>query len=952
MINLTWRLFCTFGFFCFVSTAVAEQPVDFAKDIRSILSRKCFQCHGPDEEHQEAGLRLDDQQIATSELESGLTAIVAGDISESELINRITSDDESEMMPPPEVGERLSDKEVKLFKRWITEGAKFAKHWSFDNPKKSPLPKVSNKKWVRSPIDNYVLSKLEAAGIKPAAEADRTILIRRLSLAITGLPPTLAEVDHFVANESVDAYEQLVDRLLEKNAYGERWARVWLDMARYADSAGYAQDPARTIWKYRDWVIQSLNSNMPYDQFTIEQLAGDMLENPTEDQLIATAFHRNTMTNSEGGTNDEEFRNAALVDRVNTTIAVWMGLTMECAQCHSHKFDPISQEEYFQFFAILNNTEDADRGNEAPTLSNYTPEQLKRQEELKQQVSATTKEIEDYKKSNPAEVKLPEGPLKVKYVRVENMGKGVFLSLAEVQVFAGEENLAIKGTATQITTDFGGPPKLAIDGNTDGDYTTAKSTTHTKAEDNPWWELKLKESTLIDKVVVWNRTDGGVGNRLKDYRVIALDEQRKPVWVHRSKEYPNPSDEYAIPQDAKDLTKEQQQSIASYDNIVSPELEVLTKKLENQKKQLAGIKPITTPIMRELMGDKRRKTQIQIRGNYQIKGDEVSAGVLQNFHEFPADKEPTRLTMAQWIASEKNPLTARVVVNRYWEQLFGIGIVETSEDFGSQGELPSHQELLDYLAVDFVEHGWDVKRLIKQIVVSSTYRQTAEATPHKLEVDSRNRLFSRGPRFRLSAEMIRDQALAVSGLLSKKMLGPSVRPPQPQLGIKAAFGGSTDWQTSPGEDRYRRGLYTSWRRTTPYPSMATFDAPSREVCLIRRVQTNTPLQALVTLNDSVYIEAAQALARRLHAEGGKTLEEQATYAFRLSLARYPSDIERDRLVTLFQAASEHYAAEPEQAMFIATEPLGPLPENMKAVDLASWTLVCNVLMNLDEYLSR
>ncbi|MGY8769681.1 MAG: DUF1553 domain-containing protein [Pirellulales bacterium] len=952
MINLTWRLFCTLGLFCFVCTAVAEEPVDFAKDIRSILSRKCFQCHGPDEEHQEGGLRLDDQQIATSELESGLTAIVPGDIAESELISRITSDDEFEVMPPPEAGERLSAKEIKLFKRWITEGGKFAKHWSFDNPKKSPLPKVSNNQWVRSPIDNFVLSKLDSAGLKPAAEVDRPLLIRRLSLGITGLPPTITEVDLFVADTSPNAYEQLVDRLLEKSAYGERWARVWLDLARYADSAGYAQDPARTIWKYRDWVIQALNSNMPYDQFTIEQLAGDMLENPTEDQMIATAFHRNTMTNSEGGTNDEEFRNAALVDRVNTTVAVWMGLTMECAQCHSHKFDPISQEEYFQFFAILNNTEDADRGNEAPTLSNYTTDQLKSQAELKQLVIATTKDIGDYKKTNPAIVKLPEGPLKVKYVRVENMGKGVYLSLAEVQVFAGEDNLAIKGTASQITTDYSGPANLAIDGNTDGDYTIAKSTTHTKAEDNPWWEVELKESVLVDKVIVWNRTDSNVGNRLKDYRVIALDQERKPVWVHRSKDFPNPSDEYAVPHDAKDLTKEQQKSIASYDNVVSPELVALTKKLETQKKQLSGIKPVTTPIMRELMGDKRRKTHIQIRGNYQVKGGEVSAGVLQNFHEFPGEKEPNRLSMAQWIASEKNPLTARVVVNRYWEQLFGIGIVETSEDFGSQGEQPSHQELLDYLAVDFVEHGWDVKRLVKQIVVSSTYRQVAEATSHKLEVDSRNRLFSRGPRFRLSAEMIRDQALAVSGLLSKKMHGPSVRPPQPKLGIKAAFGGSTDWQTSPGEDRYRRGLYTSWRRTTPYPSMAAFDAPSREVCLIRRVQTNTPLQALVTMNDPVYIEAAQALARRIHADGGEALEDQATYAFRLCLARKPSDTERDRLVALFKSAQEHYAAEPEQAMFIATDPLGPLPENTKAIDLASWTLVSNVLMNLDEYLSR
>ncbi|MGH7127562.1 MAG: DUF1549 and DUF1553 domain-containing protein, partial [Planctomycetaceae bacterium] len=658
-----------------------------------------------------------------------------------------------------------------------------------------------------------------------------------------------------------DAYERLVDRLLASPAFGEHWARMWLDLARYADSAGFADDPPRTIWAYRDYVIRSFNENKPFDQFTIEQIAGDLLPkermkdeggrmkaddaskqdvHPSSfnlhplQRLIATAFHRNTLTNNEGGTSDEEFRNAAIVDRVNTTMAVWMGTTIMCAQCHDHKYDPISQAEYFQFFAFFNNTADADRKDETPVLEIFTEEQKRQRAEWQAEIMA----LEQSLAGNPADRKPQED------------------------------------------------------------------------------------------------------------RLAAL------------------------------------------------------------KKQLDELKPHTTvPVLRELPLDERRTTRIQRRGNYLDVGEEATAGVPAALHPLPENAPRDRLALARWLVDEENPLTARVVVNRYWEQLFGTGIVRTSEEFGSQGELPSHPELLDWLAVELAsaeskvlsaeaderretrdersetrsklsaqhlalstQHSptWDIKRLLRLLVTSATYRQNAafgvrsvefdSSTPHSALrtphlVDPDNRLLARGPRFRLSAEMVRDQALFAAGLLSQKMYGPSVHPPRPTLNLKAAFGGSTDWTTSPGGDRYRRGLYTEWRRSLPYPSMATFDAPSREVCTVRRVRTNTPLQALVTLNDPVYVEAAQALARRM-ATSGKTPEEKVTIGFRLCLAREPHPAEVERLVTLHKQVYAEYANQPDQARALATDPLGPAPDGMDVIDLAAWTVVGNVLLNLDEVLMK
>ena len=1141
------------------ATCSAEEPgqtspVDFNQDIRPILSNSCLTCHGPDPEERQGGsdgLRLDVPTGADGALADlgGYAAIVPGDPDASELIARITSDDPDLRMPPAESGEPLSDREIDLLREWIRSGAEYATHWSYAEPVRPELPAVGNPAWVRNAIDSFILARLDREGLAPTPEADRTSLIRRVALDLTGLPPTIDEVDEFLADEQDGAYERMVDRMLAKDAYGEHMARMWLDLARYADSAGYADDPPRTIWAYRDYVIRAFNRNLPFDQFTIEQIAGDLLPEPTEEQLIATAFHRNTLTNNEGGTNDEEFRNVAIVDRVNTTLAVWMGTTVNCAQCHSHKYDPISQEEYFRLFAFFNQSQDADRRDESPLIQIYTDEQRSQETAWRTEIAsleqtlrthtpplaASQKEWEarlrtepEWRTIRPSQVTASEDvgiasdaegviqterPAKTavftaewqatetetltalrletladeslpgggpghasgnfvvtrvlasitppdgtrpsgRYVRIELPGSQKMLSLAEVQVFSGADNVALKGTATQSSTAYQGPPELAIDGNTDGRYREAASTTHTAPSDNPWWELDLQSTLPVDRIAVWNRTDNNLQSRLNGFRIALLDEDRNPVWEQTQAEAPLTSVELplsgvrgiafaqaladhaqpgfepagvldakepnakgwavggalgrshaltliaaapievaagsklsvvieqlsphvnhtlgrfrlsvtddaraaefaGIPTDvagilqkaANERNADESQRLAHYYLTIAPALQAQREQLAKVRQQLAEMKPYTTvPVMRDLPDDQRRTTKIQLRGNYLVTTDEVSEGIPEVFHDLPEGEPLNRLALAKWLVARDNPLTARVMVNRFWEKLFGTGLVATSEEFGSQGELPSHPKLLDWLAVEFMESGWDMKAMLQLIVTSATYRQSSRVTPELIERDPDNRLLARGPRFRLPAETIRDQALFVSGLLSPKMYGPPVRPPQPSLGVSAAFGSGIDWQTSEGEDRYRRGLYTNWRRSNPYPSMVAFDAPNREVCTLKRDRTNTPLQALVTLNDPVYVEAAQALARRIAGHEG-TLDERVVYGFRRVLAREPNDVERGVLLELYEESVAGFAEQPEAAMQMATDPLGPAPEGMDVNELAAWTVVGNVLLNLDE----
>ncbi len=1153
----------------------AASSIDFNRRIRPILSNRCLACHGPDESQRQGGLRLDDAASASRTLESGYAAIVPGQPDASELLRRVLSSDPDIRMPPPEFGAPLTADEQALLTEWIRQGAPFAKHWSYVPPERPPVPVLpaSHAGWPRNPIDHYILQQLSARQLHPAPQADPQTLVRRVFLDLLGLPPTLEEArdwsarlqtttaDGTASEFRADVYSQLVDHLMARPQFGEHWARKWMDLARYADSAGYADDPARTIWPWRDWVIRAINSGMPFDQFTIEQLAGDLLPDATEDQIVATGFHRNTMTNNEGGTQDEEFRNVAVVDRVNTTMAVWMGTTFACAQCHSHKYDPITQEEYFKVFAILNNTEDADRGDDSPKLPLFTPEQKSRRSELnsrlallKTQLETPTPELAqsqslweqrlkapvDWTGLTPAAArrtsgqpvsiedggvvflpatadkdttvveialqtlapnpllaaqglaalrietlpseKLPAGGAgygggnfvipevraqwlpennsqpPARFVRIDLPGDSKILSLAEVQVFSSGTNIAPAGSATQSSTDFAGPAQLAIDNNTDGNY-EKKSVTHTAISKDPWWELDLNAPAPVEKIVVWNRTGNGIHSRLAGFRLQLLDADRREIWTTTVADAPNPSAEFSPsshrdirfiaaaadfsqaafnPEEVLDgktepdngwavggdasrphfltlvpdspipvseggtlrLVLEQNSPYAAhllgrfqlsatphpaaidrarvpaaliavlqqpadqrsaadsaaladfYRRNAAPELAATRTELAALQKEFDSMQPgASVLVMKELAPERRRKTQLQYRGNYLDRGPEVHEGVPAIFPPLPPDQPANRLALARWLVSPDNPLTARVVANRYWEDIFGRGIVGTSEEFGSQGELPTHPELLDWLAVELRESSWNTRHLLKLLVSSATYLQSARVSPQLAALDPDNRWLSRGPRVRLSSEMIRDQTLAVAGLLSPKMYGPPVKPPQPSMGLSAAFGSSTDWQTSMGEDRYRRAIYTTWRRSNPYPSMATFDAPNREVCTLRRNPTNTPLQALVTLNDPVYIEAAQALARRILQQPGDD-QQRLAWAFEQALLRNPTAAELQALTELLADTRTAADADEAEAVKLATDPLGTLPEGLNPVEAAAFTVVSNVILNLDEMLMK
>lgn len=1145
------------------NAAVPASEVDFARDVRPILSQRCFACHGS--RRQESGLRLNQRESALGGGDSGEKAIVPGEPDQSRLIRLVRGDDPDQIMPPKDEGQPLTPQEIDILVRWVRAGANWPSdadaqesvqdHWAWQPPVDPPLPAVVRTDWPRQKLDYYVLARLERENLRPSPEADRYAIIRRLSLDLIGLPPTWEQVEAFVHDERPDAYEQLVDQLLADPAYGERWARVWLDLARYADSKGYGSDPLRTIWRYRDWVIDAFNRNETYDQFTIDQLAGDLLPNPTMDQLLATAFHRNTMANDEGGTDDEEFRVAAIKDRIETTMQVWMGLTVGCAKCHSHKFDPITQREYYQCYAFFNQTEDADRPDESPRIPTPTRELQSQMDQLRGEIAQLQQELA----SPPADLasaqasweeavraqanqwtvlhpvqatsaggatlqvqpdgsilasgdspetdtytiqtttnlesirafrlealvddslpgrgpgRQPEGgnfvlnelsvsvarqetsPTQGRYLRVENTGAQRILSLAEVQIFRADENLALTGKASQSSTDYEGLAALAIDDNTSGDFFGGKSVTHTATEDNPWWECDLGSALPVERVVIWNRTDGNVQGRLANFRLVLLDDARNPVWETTVAEPPNPSvsvslsgplsvalshpwadyeqeglgaakaldgdpqppsgwaiggqlgrahqlivetakpigsaegttlrfslaqtfgmrhtlgrfrisatiadlplaivsgrvaELIAIP--SAERTPEQASELAIAYVAIAPSLQPKRDALAQKQAQLQALEQQapTTPILRELAQDQQRTTRIMLKGNFLNPGDQVQPAVPSAFHALRSDLPPNRLALAQWLLAPENPLTARVTVNRFWAQLFGTGLVETEEDFGTQGTLPSHQDLLDHLAIEFVRGGWDVKAILKTIVTSATYRQSSSAPAELVHKDPHNRLLARGSRSRLEAEMVRDQALALSGLLSHKVGGPSVYPPQPDGLWRAAFNGERTWPTSTGEDRYRRGLYTYWRRTVPYPSMATFDAPSREICTLRRISTNTPLQALVTLNDPVYVECAQALGRRMVKEGGTTSAERAAFGLRICLSRPATADQIAQVVALYDSELAHFQQDAASAASLATDPLGPLEAGQDAAEMAAWTVVGNVLLNLDGVLTK
>jgi mono/diheme cytochrome c family protein len=1117
------------------ASALADH-IHFGRQIRPILSENCFFCHGPDEAKREAGLRLDDETAAKSD-NDGTIAIVPGHPEKSALLQRILSSDPDEVMPPPKLHKIIPPAQIALLTEWIKQGAPWGKHWSYE-PVKKPSPPSA----TRNPVDAFLLTRLTQEKLTFSPEAPPHALLRRLALDLTGLPPTPEEFDRLLPLITTD-YPAVVDHYLAMPAYGEHWASQWMDLARYADSSGYPSDQPREIWAWRDWVISAFNRNQPFDQFTIDQLAGDLLPQATQDQLIATAFHRNTMTQNEGGTSDEEFRNAAIIDRVNTTMAVWMGTTISCAQCHTHKYDPITITEYYQFYDFLNQTADADKKDEAPFHSFLTSEQQSQRISLQNEIH----QLETRFKNPPTEwlagldtwdsqfprdlawqtpspsaalaqskhpIQIaPNGSLSVdkpaetdtytitlplkdpqltaiqlrteptpqnfvitsvtadlvpssttpppaaRYVRLELPGNKRFLQLAEIEVLSSGQNIARKGKATQSSRYTTADAALAIDGRTDGNYANG-SVAHTNEESNPWWQLDLTSAQPIDSIRIWNRTDGKVGSRLEGYRLILLDAQKQPVWTLENQPAPELSATHpttgtislAFSQALADFEqpgftaasvlkptskKDQGWAVAGATDkphtlslltkspvtvppgsslritikqnsphknhtlknfslalssdprvrlIITTPAPILTalrtqpdrrtpahqstlrdhylrtiskataptrQRLAKLEKDLAAIKPTTVPIMTELPPDKHRKSHIQNRGEWQNLGAEVHATTPAAFHPLPKDARRNRLTLARWLVSKDNPLTARVTVNRYWESLFGTGIVRSSEDFGSQGDLPVHPELLDWLAADLMDSGWNLKHLLKTLVTSTAYRQDSTTPPALAERDPENRLLARGPRFRPSGELLRDQALAVSGLLSTKLGGPPVRPMTPNMGLSTAFGRSNDWIVSEGPDKHRRSLYTEVRRNSPYASFTTFDAGNREVCMIRRNRTNTPLQAFVTLNDPVFIETHQALSRRLLTDPTLTTDTaRLNRLFELILCRPPTEKETTTLLQVLTDTQTHFTTHPKEAETFATEPLGPLPPNLPPTQAATWTTLTNIVLNLDEFLMR
>jgi len=995
-------------------SASADASV-FEKEVRPIFESRCYECHGP--QKQKSGLRLDRKSSVFQGGDSGKPAILPGKSGESVLMRKLTSSDPDEVMPPK--GEKLTPAQIAQIKNWIDSGAVWneqenkPKHWAYIAPVRPAVPKVKAKSWCRNGIDFFVLDRLEKEKISPSPEADPAVLIRRVSLDLIGLPPTPGEVDAFVADKSPLAYERLVNRLLASPHYGERWACPWLDLARYADTQGYEKDNRRTIWPYRDWVISALNRNMPFDEFTIEQLAGDLLPNATRDQKVATGFHRNTMTNTEGGTDDEEFRHEAIVDRVNTTMSVWMGTTFGCAQCHNHKYDPIATKEYYQFYAFLNTTADADKDDESPTMKLPSPDQEQRLAKLRAEIkevdakyNAKTPELEraqqlweqqtresltNWQTLDAIELTSRGGAtlLKTNDLSILASGKNASNDTYTVLAKVGIDKLA--SIRLEVLTDPTLPHK-SLGRATNGSFVLTRFAAEIAPASDPsaFRPIAFKAAKAdysqdgynVTNLLSTNAASGwavsagnpkfrtnrvayfllGKGNDVEagSFLRVTLGHESKFEGANIGRFRLSASDQEKpdgllsfpaeiakiIVQPRSERDTKSADEVMKYFRTIAPELKPVREQLASLREKESALDrtiPISS-VMVEL--EKPRQTFRLIRGGFLNKAEPVVAGTPAVFHPLPKDQPLNRLTLAHWLVDTNNPLTARVTVNRMWEQFFGIGIVETTQDFGTQGEPPSNQQLLDWLATEFMSSRWDLKAMHKLIVMSATYRQSSKARPELLQRDPYNRLLARGPHVRLEAEQIRDQALAVSGLLSHKLSGPSVMPPQPEGLWQVVYSGDK-WETSKGEDRYRRGLYTFWRRSMPHPAMTSFDAPTREYCVLKRDRSDTPLQALVLLNDPEYIETAQALARRVLREAPANDEERAGYAFRLCLARKPAKQELERLLSVVKAERANFTQDKNAAAKLANA-----KEADDASEVAAWTVAGNVLLNLDETVTK
>ncbi len=977
--------------FCPVLAVSGSEAVDFAREIRPLLNKHCAACHGGVKQASELSFVYRDKVLSPAK--SGKIPVVPRKPDESELVLRVTTRDENERMPPPEHGPRLEEAEIARLRQWVQEGAPWKEHWAFLPPKPQSLPQVNNPDWCRQPMDCFILERLEQTGLQPSPEADRLTWLRRVTFDLIGLPPSLDEARAFVADESKNAHEKVADRLLASPRFGERWAALWLDLARYADSQGYEKDSLRTMWPYRDWLIRVWNADMPYDQFTIRQIAGDLLPEASMEDRIATGFHRNTPTNSEGGTDDEEFRVVAVIDRVNTTWQVWQGITFGCVQCHSHPYDPIEHDEYYRFLAYFNTSRDWDLRSDDPRLSVPLSEndftrareldrrmsQLRREElditekmtanagqwqPLKPDLAASTKLTElvvTEDETGAAEVltegtvshdsrftlefPLPEGLDRLTALRIgvlpRNMAKapsspelGFTISHLRAQVVTSE-------TAGRI-----GDEEPAEDGN---GKKGGKENNPAPLPGEILFAVALGDELepFDDPQATLNADKPGWGAipRIMHPRRLVLVPP-EPVSLPRGARLRLVIRQENAPNDLAPLVMNRSRyAITANDAwttlVKDKEFQRRRDEIKNIARERSAIKGALLPVMAEQEAGLRRQSAVFVRGNWLEKGSEVSPGLPGIFSSLREEASADRLSFARWLVSPENPLTARAAVNRVWEQLFGLGLVETLEDFGSSGQSPSHPGLLDFLALRFQnEQAWSRKKLLRELVLSATYRQTARVTSELRERDPRNRLLARGPRSRLSAEMVRDNALALAGLLSDRMHGPSVMPPQPE-GIWRAARSNLKWEESKGEDRLRRAIYTYWRRSSPYPGMLAFDAPARLVCNPRRMITNTPLQALVTLNDPVYMEAAVGLARRMRAEGGSTAAGQVAYGYELATGRKPDDKIVGDLLALHAKAMTDYRANPELADRLAGN-----------AEMSALALVANAILNLDIVLTK
>jgi len=1026
---------------CAFALVSKGETIDFNRDILPVLSDNCFKCHGPDEEFREADLRLDTRDGATADLGDGYFAIVPGNPSESEVVWRINADDEEDLMPPKDSNLSLSPEEKERISQWIAEGAEWKNHWSFEPVVRPELPKVEDSEWSRNGIDRFVLARLEEEGIKPAPEAEKETLIRRLSLDLTGLPPTPEEVDQFLGDDSPDAYERLVDRLLASHRYGETMALPWLDAARYADTDGYQNDGPREMWRWRDWVIDAYNQNKPFDEFTIEQLAGDLLPNPSLDQIIATGFNRNHRYNSEAGIVFEEFRLENAVDRVDTASTVWMGLTMGCARCHDHKYDPISTKEYYQLISYFNSIPESGRakkfGNSEPWILSPTKSQfdelarkdaaiesardaLEKQENEWSRTQAlweangseASRETELLKQGRTFAYSFDGNEASVSVLKGQPwFGKGVFGTAATVDgessfnvesegTFASEHQFSVsfwvkpdsveEGVILSRQDDNQKRPGIAAefeDGHLQFYIITrwiagvAAIETLEKQVPGEWMHVALVNDGTkraqgmrifvngkrAETRILHNsnsndgqyakkaqfRIGGGVFGADFEGQIDELRIYTRELWDDEIAILAEPLRirEIALKKPSQRSVSESSKLRAYYLENEAPQdfRDLYSRLIDARIDRTVYYDSLpTTMIMQEL--PEPRETFVRKRGVYNQFGEKVERKLPEAISSSDQDFMPNRLGLAQWLVNGEHPLTGRVAANRYWLKYFGRGLVKTAEDFGIQGERPSHPELLDWLADEFVRLNWDVKAMQKLIVTSATYRQSSRMTPDLRERDPGNILLARGPRERLSSHATRDQALAVSGLLVEKIGGPSVSPYQPDRFWELLS--NMKYKQSSGEDLYRRSLYTIWKRTIPPPSMAVLDAADRESCIVSTKRTNTPLQALALLNEKAFVEAARNFGQRILLEGGDSIESQVEFAFRSVTGRYPSERERAVLYGAYREYKDEFNGEPDEAHKFIRIGESKLQEGLDPIQLAAATTFANVLLNLDEVITK